>query len=261
MFQLNCASYPEVCDNHCNAFICHGLSGIALHRDTAASTTGNDDRRRTAIGCGGNNYCSGVGDCDEYPYASTFDGGLGCYPAGFNGAATSLIQSGTTRCVNPSQNRAHGAELSNFYARQGLANSAQFKSMICVNVLGDTKLTNRAVVGLPTARPVSPLCDALATQGDRACPDESTGLYRFRSTPATPSCPARSKKAQAMMGSQTGIEESTIETKVRTVYTDANQTIAVYGTGPGPVVGGKVWTPSDDIPEGGFISTITKVEE
>jgi len=63
------------------------------------------------------------------------------------------------------------------------------------------------------------------------------------------------------MSIQADTEESGGEQKVRTVYTDANQTVAVYGMGPGPVVGGKVWTQSSDIPEGGFISTITRIEE
>jgi len=38
--------------------------------------------------------------------------------------------------------------------------------------------------------------------------------------------------------------------------------MAVYGRvgGPGPVVGGKVWSPRSDIPEGGFMSTIIRVE-
>jgi hypothetical protein len=48
--------------------------------------------------------------------------------------------------------------------------------------------------------------------------------------------------------------------KVWTVFTDANQTISVYGRGNGPVVGGEVWTPSSEYPSGGFSSTITKVE-
>jgi len=65
------------CDNHCNAFTCHDLNGVTLHRDETAGDTGDDDRRRAAIGCGSNNYCPSGTDCDEFPYASTFDGGLG----------------------------------------------------------------------------------------------------------------------------------------------------------------------------------------
>jgi len=62
-----------------------------------------------------------------------------------------------------------------------------------------------------------------------------------------------------MLGMRAGIKESRGENRVRTVYTDANETITVHGRGPGPTVGGKVWTSKRDIPEGRDISTITKV--
>lgn len=100
MFVLTCNDYPDVyvfldfdhplyvhvekrsschlprCDNHCNAITCHGMNGIHLHYD-ATSDVGTGDQRRTAIGCGSNNYCPSGTDCDEFPYASTYDGGLG----------------------------------------------------------------------------------------------------------------------------------------------------------------------------------------
>ncbi|THV00507.1 hypothetical protein K435DRAFT_794145 [Dendrothele bispora CBS 962.96] len=240
LFQLNFANYPDVCDNHCNAFTCHDLNSVTLHRDETAGDTGDDNRRRTAIGCGNNNYCPSGRDCDEFPYASTFDGGLGCYPDGFTGNAGDLVQSGTTRCVDPGQNSAHGSDLANFYSQFGVGNSDPF------------------FVGVPTIMPVSPLCDSLATQGTLACPDESTGDYRFRTTPATPSCPARGSRRRSILSMRAGLTESN---KVAIVYTDANQTMTVYGRGElGPVVGGKVWTPRSGHPDGGFTSTIIRVD-
>ncbi|KAL0573103.1 hypothetical protein V5O48_008855 [Marasmius crinis-equi] len=230
MFNLDCARYPDVCDNHCNAFTCHDFNSVSLHRDETAGDTGDDDRRRTAIGCGNNNYCPSGTDCDEYPYASTFDGGLGCYPDGFPGNADDLAQSGTTRCVDPGQNSAHGSDLGNFYSNFNVGNGDEF------------------LIGIPTIRPVSPLCDSLATQGTLACPDESTGDYRFRSTPATPACPARGSRRRSVLG----LKPKAL--KVRMVHTDANQTLSVYGHGDGPKVGGKVWN-------GGSVSTIVKVDE
>ncbi|KAL0571436.1 hypothetical protein V5O48_010526 [Marasmius crinis-equi] len=119
-----------------------------------------------------------------------------------------------------------------------------------------------SIVAVPAAgpqNPVSPLCDALAANGGQACPDESTGDYRYRTTPATPSCPARGSRRRSILGLRAGLEESKHEIKVRTIYTDANQTLLVYGHGAGPKVGGKVWTPTSD--EGGFHSTIVKIDE
>jgi hypothetical protein len=119
------------------------------------------------------------------------------------------------------------------------------------------------VVFVPTIAPVSPLCDALATQGDLACPDESTGDYRSRTTPATPSCPARGSRKRSILNMRAGMQDFRGASKRGIVYTDANQTMSFYGRGTttGPQVGGKVWTPSPEHPDGGFVSTITKVED
>lgn len=185
-FVLNCTLYPDVCDNTCNAVYCHGLSQI-LHYDAQSNTDKPNPNsqvtaagyRRANIACGGNNYCSGTGmDCDEFPYASSFDGGVGCIAARYTGPAGDTAHSGTTRCANPSQNRAHGAQLAAFYAAQAIASSAQFRVMFN-----------------PANIDQAPLCKLVrpggtgSTQTD--CPDDSTGLYRFRSTPAASFCPSR----------------------------------------------------------------------
>lgn len=186
-FVLNCTLYPDVCDNTCNAVYCHGLSQI-LHYDAQSNTdmpnppsmTTAAGYRRANIGCGSSNYCSGTGlDCDEFPYASTFDGGVGCIAARFTGPAASIAQSGTTRCATPAQNRAHGAQLAAFYAAQNLASSSSFRVMF-----------NPANVDQ------APLCRLVRPGGAGTlanCPDDSTGLYRFRSTPAASFCPSRSR--------------------------------------------------------------------
>ncbi|KAL0576509.1 hypothetical protein V5O48_005484 [Marasmius crinis-equi] len=244
-FNLDCSRYPDVCDNHCNAFSCYGLYNVGIHRDITAADTGDDNRRRAAVGCGSNNYCPAGTACDEYPYASTYDGGLGCYPDGYDGGAT-LIQSGNTRCVDPGQNSAHGADLGNFYTQNNINN-------------GDAFIV--AVPNQPSG--VSPLCDDLRANGSQACPGRPgvpEGPYRQRSTPATPSCPARGSRRRSILSFRAGLEESKRlgEIKVRTIYTDANQTLSVYGHGDGPKIGGKVWTGSET---GGFTSTIVKVVE
>ncbi|KAF8884819.1 hypothetical protein BD779DRAFT_758849 [Infundibulicybe gibba] len=128
VFALNCSRYSEICDNHSNGIFCHGI-GTTLHYDpTSTSSQGNGRRRRTAVGCGGDNYCAGRRSiqCDEYPYASTYDGGLGCYPAGFPGTPNTLIQSGVTLCANGSQNGRHGQALGQFYRVARLQNGGAF---------------------------------------------------------------------------------------------------------------------------------------
>lgn len=96
-------------------------------------------------------------------------------------------------------------------------------------------------VGVPdgSAGPVSPLCDALSTQGTLACPDESTGDYRFRSTPATPSCPARgSRRAREVIPGIVQRHEPKLAKRIKTAR---NETLVVLSGGD-VQVGGAVWT-------------------
>lgn len=41
----------------------------------------------------------------EIPYASTYDGGLGCYPDGYSGNAADLYDKGSHHCVNTDDNK------------------------------------------------------------------------------------------------------------------------------------------------------------
>ncbi|THH10016.1 hypothetical protein EW146_g8509 [Bondarzewia mesenterica] len=87
-FGLSCALYPDVCDTTCFAMFCGGVTGHALHYDPNSGTTMPNpssqtttaNYRRAAIGCVNSNHCAtnttGL-SCDEFPYASTYDGGLG----------------------------------------------------------------------------------------------------------------------------------------------------------------------------------------
>ncbi|KAL0573162.1 hypothetical protein V5O48_008793 [Marasmius crinis-equi] len=271
-FTLDCGRYPEVnfasCDNHCNAFTCHGFDNVVLHRDITAADTGDDNRRRTAIGCGDNNYCPTGTECDEYPYASTFDGGVGASQLTSTPSVTPMA------IPAPLQTWLRVELLAVFLAIKTVAmeetlepSTPRITSTTGTHCEFYSSNTRRpaliaddvlSFVALPQGPNVSPLCDALATQGDSQCPDESDGIYRFRTTPATPSCPSRGSRRRSILSLRAGREESKREVKVRTIYTDANQTLSVYGQAPGPKVGGTVWTPND---EGGFHSTIVKVEE
>ena len=100
---------------------------------------------------------------------------------------------------------------------------------------------------------LSPLCTQIQTQGQSACPDDSAGIYRYRSTPATPSCPARGRKLEVeiISGPQkhaSGLVE---------VLTMLNQTVHVFGHGEDLVVGGPIWSTNT---EGNIIyDTIKKI--
>ncbi|KAH8109301.1 hypothetical protein DFH11DRAFT_1548429 [Phellopilus nigrolimitatus] len=180
-FELVCqgnTGYPDVCDNHSFAAFCRGITGH-LHYDATADS-GTGDQRRAAIGCSGAaNHCTGTNtQCDEYPYASTYDGGLGCYPDGYNGPDR-LIQAGTTRCANGPQNGRHGQAIGQFYSNMLHNNNGQ---PFLVGYKNDAR---------------GPLGELIRTQGTAACPDDSTGIYRYRTTPATPACPARGSRRRA----------------------------------------------------------------
>ncbi|EJD35585.1 hypothetical protein AURDEDRAFT_130526 [Auricularia subglabra TFB-10046 SS5] len=166
-FVLNCALYPDV-----------------PNPNTQTTAAGY---RRANIGCGGSNYCSGTGlDCDKFPYASTFDGGIGCIARRFTGPANAIAQSGTMRCAAPAQNRAHGAQLAAFYRAQNLQPGARFRKQ-------------RGVTFNPANVDNAPLCRLVRPGGAGTlanCPSTSTGLYRFRSTPASNFCPSRTRVIQ-----------------------------------------------------------------
>ncbi|KAH8109286.1 hypothetical protein DFH11DRAFT_1710049, partial [Phellopilus nigrolimitatus] len=159
--------YPDVCDTFSFASLCHGITDI-LHYD-ATNDSGEGTKRRAAIGCKGTaNQCAGhTGiECDEYPYASTYDGGLGCYPGGYRGPA--LAQSGATRCANGVQNGRHGQAIGQFYDTVLHHNNGQ---PLLVGYQNNVR---------------GPLGQAIAAHGTQACPSGSgTDIYRYRSTPAS----------------------------------------------------------------------------
>ncbi|KAH8109300.1 hypothetical protein DFH11DRAFT_1548428 [Phellopilus nigrolimitatus] len=168
-FSLVCngdSSYPDVCDTFSFANLCHGITAT-LHYD-ATSDANTGQQRRTAVGCTGSaNQCAGTDDqCDEYPYASTYDGGLGCYPDGYQGQ-DQLAQSGATRCANSVQNQRHGQAIGQFYSNVLHNNNGQ---SFLVGYQNDVR---------------GPLGEAISVGGTQACPSGSgTDIYRYRSTPA-----------------------------------------------------------------------------
>ncbi|KAJ8120764.1 hypothetical protein ONZ43_g2611 [Nemania bipapillata] len=99
-FEWDCTNSLGTCNNACYA-VNHGLASGVLTYD---SDTNNRNPRRTASGCN-KNPCSNTvykkyGDsCDEYPFASTKEGGTGAI----------------LRCVDSTDNSSEGGQLGNFY--------------------------------------------------------------------------------------------------------------------------------------------------
>ncbi|EST05430.1 hypothetical protein PSEUBRA_005107 [Kalmanozyma brasiliensis GHG001] len=98
----DCTRIPNICSNDCFAINCAGKP-TTLHRDSANAST---NRAKTA--CKSPNRCangpSDANSCDEYPYASSQEGGAGS----------------VTRCVPSTENSRQGGTLSSFYTNNGI---------------------------------------------------------------------------------------------------------------------------------------------
>ncbi|KAH8109307.1 hypothetical protein DFH11DRAFT_1548432 [Phellopilus nigrolimitatus] len=239
-FELVCQGthgYPDVCDNYSYAVYCAGITG-SLHYD-ATSDAGTGAQRRAAIGCtGAANQCARTGtQCDEYPYASTYDGGLGCYPGGYAGQ-DHLKQAGTTRCANGPQNGRHGQAIGQFYSNMLHNNNGQ---AFLVGYQNDVR---------------GPLGELIRTQGTGACPDDSTGIYRYRTTPATDSCPSRGsgnqRRANDVVSNSTNLAHA-VELQMHNVTTESGRVVTVPYSKENSdavtkflAVGQPIWTHSDD---------------
>ncbi|KAL9935426.1 hypothetical protein V8E36_005774 [Tilletia maclaganii] len=101
---FDCTKVPNICSNDCYAIQCKSKP-TTLHRDSASAT-----QHRNENACRSPNRCSGNPDdsnsCDEYPYASSAEGGAGA----------------VTRCVPSHENSVQGGTLSSFYTRNSIAN-------------------------------------------------------------------------------------------------------------------------------------------
>jgi uncharacterized protein YuzB (UPF0349 family) len=99
-FEWDCTNSLGTCNNACYA-VNHGLASGTLTYD---SDPDNRDPRRTASGCNrtpctNTNYNQWGNSCDEYPFASTEEGGTGAI----------------LRCVDSTENSSEGGQLGNFY--------------------------------------------------------------------------------------------------------------------------------------------------
>ncbi|KIS69430.1 uncharacterized protein UMAG_11931 [Mycosarcoma maydis] len=98
----DCTRVPNICSNDCYAIQCAGKP-TTLHRDSA-----NASANRAKTACKSPNRCannaSDSNSCDEYPYASSREGGTGS----------------VTRCVPATENSRQGGTLSSFYTNNGI---------------------------------------------------------------------------------------------------------------------------------------------
>ncbi|KAE8214488.1 hypothetical protein CF327_g2117 [Tilletia walkeri] len=99
---FDCTKVPNICSNDCYAIGCAGKP-TTLHRDSADATA-----HRNANACRSPNRCSGnptdSNSCDEYPFASSAEGGAGA----------------VTRCVPSHENSVQGGTLSSFYTNNAI---------------------------------------------------------------------------------------------------------------------------------------------
>lgn len=98
----DCTRIPNICSNDCFAIQC-ASHPTTLHRDSASAST-----HRAATACKSPNRCannpSDSNSCDEYPYASSQEGGAGS----------------VTRCVPATENSRQGGTLSSFYTNNAI---------------------------------------------------------------------------------------------------------------------------------------------
>ncbi|RYP65655.1 hypothetical protein DL771_008207 [Monosporascus sp. 5C6A] len=114
-FDWDCTNSRGPCENACYATF-NGLHNGVLTYDGNAANSGP---RRDAAGCSQalspcttTGYANWGSSCDEYPFASTLEGGAGA----------------TLRCVDPSENNSQGGSLSSFY--QTIAAGTSFNIVV-----------------------------------------------------------------------------------------------------------------------------------
>ncbi|KAK3578781.1 hypothetical protein CHS0354_030197 [Potamilus streckersoni] len=102
---FNCGNMPNVCANIRNAINNNGKT-----RNLQRITSRSQIRRNRRASCG-RLRCPRGQSCDEYPFASTSQGGRGA----------------TIRCVPAAENSSQGGQLNGFYRRYRLGNGSWFR--------------------------------------------------------------------------------------------------------------------------------------
>ncbi|KAF2669835.1 hypothetical protein BT63DRAFT_454015 [Microthyrium microscopicum] len=114
-FDWDCTHSLATCNNACYAFHCRGIT----HALTYDKNEKNRGPRRRDSGCALQPCTQGPtqatygkfgNSCDEYPFASTHEGG----------------DDATLRCVDSTENSSEGGQLGNFYKNQKVKDGASF---------------------------------------------------------------------------------------------------------------------------------------
>ncbi|KAK0536573.1 hypothetical protein OC842_001932 [Tilletia horrida] len=186
---FNCRAYPDVCDHHVYANGCANFRFVlpqnGFHRDGNADDSISSKRRR-AVGCGGVTNCGDNSDCDEIPYASTYDGGLGCYgvSAGYKGPQSDLYNRGSHHCVNRSQNRRHGNTVKQFYADSNIGDSQKLWVLCLIMITAYTVSNPYLTLSIPSSssfapiRSPSPLLSYITVE--RAASNYPSGTFGYK---------------------------------------------------------------------------------
>lgn len=120
MAVFDCTKAPNICEGMCFIQKCkRGSDGQHFWKggfNYAGQGTGAEkkvrDNRRKAIGCGPNNRCTGGTSCDEFPWASTWQGGLGEFvPDG----SPPQPSAGETLCVPVKEQSSQGGQVSQIF--------------------------------------------------------------------------------------------------------------------------------------------------
>ncbi|KAH8109306.1 hypothetical protein DFH11DRAFT_1548431 [Phellopilus nigrolimitatus] len=190
---------------------------------------------RLLVALRSSNQCTGRAgvECDEYPYASTYDGGLGCYPDGYNGP-DHLAQSGASRCANKHQNGLHGQKLKQFYANTLNNNNGQ-------RLVTSDDRWDRQLQSMKTRH------------AQRATLNASTAFVALQ--PVPPSCPARFGHRRAVEDGSSSNSTDTLPFQIlfRNVTAESGRVVTVpYRQDEADemesllAVGQPIWTHDDD---------------
>jgi hypothetical protein len=113
IFGWNCANTPNACNNACYAIQCGNNPLAVFTRGPAGPANALLQRKRSGCAshpCSALNWAAAGTQCDEFPFASTAEGGSGAY----------------LRCIPGPEGNSQGGQLANFYRGSGTVPGQQF---------------------------------------------------------------------------------------------------------------------------------------
>ncbi|KAF5339278.1 hypothetical protein D9758_013300 [Tetrapyrgos nigripes] len=233
-----------------------------MHRDDQNTYT---RRRRRAMGCDGITQCGSFGDsCDEIPYASTYDGGIGCFAQRWTAAGGNVNQlMGLGSHVGPfilytsayielSHHAAHGNALETFYGQQNVPNFGVFN--VGINYIGGCTASGwcnrlldaiRGLSGESFNRPVllpEPMANSMR---------ETIGVSQYTRNPR---CPSRGYRHD-LADSDADFDINAVNVSVPRIFRNdkGEHFLEMFGT---VKEGDPIWVPGDDKSVNGTMSKV-----